>query len=88
MLLHPRSELKLLHITNLLFRSFLDAAVVAAAVAAVVGAGYIAFFSLKDVQYVSRKICGISYAAPVITLPRLASSRWWSKAIRKTASRH
>jgi hypothetical protein len=75
-LLHPRSELKLLHMTDLSFGSFLDAVVVAAAVAAVVGAGCIAFFSLRDVQYVSRRICGISYAAPVVTLPRLASSRW------------
>jgi hypothetical protein len=35
--------------TDLLFRSFLDAAVVTAAVAAVIGAGYIAFFSLRVV---------------------------------------
>jgi hypothetical protein len=39
-------------------------------------------------QYVSRRICGISYAAPVVTLPRLASSRWWLRAIERTASRH
>jgi hypothetical protein len=49
MLLYPRSKLKLLYITDLLFRSFLDTAVVAAAVVAVVNAGYIAFFSLRDV---------------------------------------
>jgi hypothetical protein len=61
--------------TDLLFRSFLDATVVAAAVAAVVSVGCIAFFSLRDIQYVSRRICGISYAALVVTLPRLASSR-------------
>jgi hypothetical protein len=48
-LLHPRSELKLLHITDLSFKSFLDAVVVAAAVAAVVGAGCIAFFSLRNI---------------------------------------
>jgi hypothetical protein len=49
MLLHLRSELKLLHITNLLFKSFLNAVVVAAVVAAVVGGSCIAFFSLRNV---------------------------------------
>jgi hypothetical protein len=75
MLLHPRSELKLLYITDLLFRSFLNAAVITAAVAAVVDAGCIAFFSLRNVQYVSQRICGISYTAPVVTLLWLASSQ-------------
>jgi hypothetical protein len=35
--------------TDLLFKSFLNVTVVTAAVAAVVGAGYIVFFSLRDV---------------------------------------
>jgi hypothetical protein len=63
-LLHSRSELKLLHITNLSFGSFLDAAVVAA----VISVGCIAFFCLRDVQYISQRICGISYTTPIITL--------------------
>jgi hypothetical protein len=74
MLLYSRSELKLLHITDLLFRSFLNVVVVVAAVAAVVNVGCIAFFSLRNVQYMSRRICDISYTASVVTLPRLASS--------------
>jgi hypothetical protein len=60
-LLHPRSELKLLHVIDLSFGSFL--CVVGSA------AGCVAFFCLREVQYVSRRICGISYAGLVVTLP-------------------